>query len=146
MKQWLCTMFIALMIACSDSGERPVLPPANTVIPNPVLQKDAKCPNGTWLNYENFGEAFFVKYCTHCHARDLTGASRIGAPDAINLDRPEDVATWRAKILKVAATGGNNSMPPSGQTPSQERARLAEWLNCGGPADRDRLQSDNESN
>jgi hypothetical protein len=136
---------LAIMVGCSGGGQHPVAPPANGIILNPVLQKDTNCPNGSLLTYENFGEAFLTRYCTDCHARDLTGENRFGAPEEINLDRPQDVSTWRSLILTTAGAGEKSSMPPGARNiSSSERSRLVEWLNCGGSADVDTLTSDLE--
>ncbi len=137
--------FAAHLMSCSGGGQRPVTPPSNGVILNPVLQKDTTCPNGSLLTYENFGEAFLTKYCTHCHARDLSGDLRFGAPEEVNLDKPEDVSTWRVLILSTAGVGDKSSMPPGARNiPSADRSRLAEWLNCGGSANSDSIISDLE--
>ena len=63
------------------------------------------CDTGTYLTYDNFGEEFFLNYCTSCHSSHLVKNDsineRYGAPVEINLDSPEDIQLHRVKILNV---------------------------------------------
>ena len=120
--------------SCGKAGDSAAYTPP--VIQNPVLQNGSVCPNGTLLSYENFGESFMLNYCTSCHARDLSEAARSGAPELLHLDRPGDMAQWRAKMITTAATA-SGGMPPAANVPARDRQKLAEWLSCGAPAETD---------
>lgn len=63
-------------------------------------KKGLNCDEGSHLNYDNFGEGFFLTYCTSCHSSSLTTIeSRLGAPLHINLDTPEGIELNRVGIL-----------------------------------------------
>jgi len=128
----LLLMFAA---SCGGSGEAP---PKNREIPNPQLQKNDNCQNGTLLTYRNFAEGFFMNYCNSCHSRDLPESLRSGAPTDANFDHPDGVTEWAAKIYATAASAAG-TMPPSKNVPAADRARLAEWINCGAAVDEDRV-------
>lgn len=73
-------------------------------IPNNRVYKKTNylnCKQGTFLTYDNFGEDFFLNYCTSCHSSSVPEAERHGAPLLINLDTPEDIQLNRAGILDV---------------------------------------------
>lgn len=100
------------------------------------------CPTRPTLTYENFGRGFMGHYCVRCHAADLVGDARHGAPSSANLDRLAGVKDYRAEVDALAAAGPhvfNSQMPPSGELPEgatplgEERRRLGEWLACGAP-------------
>jgi hypothetical protein len=79
----------------SESGEANIY--ANKKI---GLKNRNKCKEGSHLNYDNFGEAFFLNYCTSCHSSDLkTSDERLGAPSHINLDTPQGVELNRIGVL-----------------------------------------------
>ena len=89
-------------------------------------QPAASCPDdGTNLTYANFGQAFMSSYCVSCHGR-----TRV--EHGVDLSTLARVKMWSAAVLHEAGTG--TSMPPAGEpAPSTaERAKLAEWLACGG--------------
>lgn len=151
MRRSLTPLLLAFALAassCGDGGDAPDTatddenqPDPPERIPNEApapVQTALNCPKGTHLNYENFGEAFLLNYCTSCHSKHLPAARRAGAPLAANFDTASDASVWRAVILKKAVT--EMSMPPSANMPPLDRALLAEWLNCGAPSGSDRIE------
>ncbi|MBK9034236.1 MAG: hypothetical protein IPL61_23730 [Myxococcales bacterium] len=114
----------ALAVACSDSAL--FGPPT-----------EATCPPTSTTTWVSFGEAFMTRYCTRCHATDLVGADRHGAPSFHDFDTPFGVRVVRAHIDETSAAGPaavNTSMPPDGERPTlAERQQLGEWLACGAP-------------
>lgn len=98
----------------------------------------AACPEGSTLTYESFGRTFFDTYCTRCHASDLTGPSRMGAPVDHDFDMLVEIQEHAVHIDQQAAIGPNRAnrfMPPSGMPipGDEERRQLGEWLACGAP-------------
>ena len=97
----------------------------------------ATCPSDSSLSYESFGEDFFARYCTTCHASALNGAARLSAPSDVNFDTVELIQSQIASIDEQAAAGPdgvNTAMPNAGARPSdEERRQLGEWLACGAP-------------
>ncbi len=137
----LVLLSIALLLSCGRGGteepdpvnpfETNPIPPLPTAQPLPP-QTNLTCPKGTPLAYDNFGAAFFARYCLFCHTSAKSELARNGAPADINFDSAHDIQIWRAQILsKTIGTGA--SMPPSGAVSSTEQAALSEWLNCGAP-------------
>ena len=88
---------------------------------------DHDCPpEGTTLTYDNFGEAFFERWCVYCHG----GANSYSSRSFTSVDV---IRSQRERIYANAAAG-NTSMPPGPDDPSEvEREQLAEWLACGAP-------------
>ena len=101
----------------------------------------ATCPEGSALTYDNFAAGFFTTYCTTCHASDLTGLDRHGAPSDHNFDTLQGVIDELDHVDEAAAAGPdavNTVMPPEddavNDVPSEEeRFDLGEWLACGAP-------------
>lgn len=95
------------------------------------------CPEDSTLTWANFGQKFFVDYCTQCHSTELTGAQRQGAPEDHNFDTVELVLTQIEHIDGQAAAGPDsvNTLMPLGEPkPTEgEREKLGEWLACGAP-------------
>jgi mono/diheme cytochrome c family protein len=104
-----CVLAAAFVAACADE-----------------TLEDAPCPErGTTLTYENFGRAFFARYCVECHGR---GSSSSRAYTSVERIREE-----RGRIF-VNAAASNTTMPPGPDDPPRaERDALAEWLACGAP-------------
>ena len=127
-------MFMTQACGSSSGIEEQVARPAVKSI-----VEDTKCPEGTTLTYENFGESFLAKYCLSCHHSGLAKADRLGAPTDVNLDSYQDISTHRKDIIKTATKKSNARMPPSRHVPTYEKELLAEWLNCGAPGDRAQL-------
>lgn len=94
------------------------------------------CPDDSFLTYESFGGPFMLTYCTACHHSRLPADQRQGAPIEVNFDSLDDV---RARADRIWARGAdhNDTMPPVGAAPAEERTRLGQWLACGAPADAD---------
>jgi hypothetical protein len=111
-------MLLVALLAC---GGDPQAPPDPTD-PDP-------CDG---LDWHRVGEPFVTTWCTTCHAPGLTGPSRFGAPDGLDLDTLDAVRTWEARIRAVAV-GDDATMPPASPAPAAERARFEAWLDCGAP-------------
>ena len=99
------------------------------------LPTGAACPSDSALTYDGFGRPFLERYCVRCHAADLAGAARAGAPEGSDLDTRDGVLGSLADIDEAAAFGPfaeNLHMPPDAPFPTEEeRTRLGEWLACG---------------
>jgi uncharacterized membrane protein len=112
----------AAVAACSDPDPTPT---------------GSTCPAGSTLTYESFGQAFMESYCTRCHASDLHGADRHGAPLYHDFDTLDGILAVADHVDEWAAAGPdavNRLMPPSGEAPTDdERYQLGEWLACGAP-------------
>lgn len=97
----------------------------------------ATCPSDSALTYQNFGQDFFSRYCTTCHASSLNGASRLSAPVDVDFDAQALIQRQLAAIDETAAAGPdavNTAMPNAGVRPTEaERRQLGEWLACGAP-------------
>ncbi|HMJ12187.1 MAG TPA: hypothetical protein VK524_12270, partial [Polyangiaceae bacterium] len=91
----------------------------------------ATCSSGSELTYENFGQPFFLSWCSGCHAEDLTESERAGAPPSLNFDELSTIRGHNERIVERAVT--HKTMPPAGGPPEDERQRLGEWLACGAP-------------
>jgi hypothetical protein len=100
----------------------------------------AECPDVSTPTYANFGQGFMERYCTRCHAANLSGDDRHGAPSDANFDTRAGVRASRSAIDALAAAGPhalNDAMPPSREWPEgptplpEERRMLGEWLACG---------------
>jgi len=100
------------------------------------------CPEeGTTLTWSGFAEPFYAKYCTRCHASDLEGTARQGAPAWFDVD------TYETAVADTGPTGDGDlgyvweqvavlsTMPPNSWVrPTAEEVRqLGEWLACGQP-------------
>ncbi len=134
---WMTTL---LATACGDSVFGP--------------PTEATCPPDSTLTYESFGQAFMEKYCTSCHAEDLRGTERNGAPSFHDFDTLFGIRAVSDHIDETAGAGPaatNTGMPPE-ECPSTpggplnrdcpkptlaERKQLANWIACGMPADAD---------
>ncbi len=93
----------------------------------------ADCPD---LTYENFAADFLGSFCTRCHNSALSGAARNGAPAGLNWDQL-DVVRDNLDRIRVRATQVN-TMPPTEPRPDEDqRALLAEWIDCGAPSEDD---------
>jgi hypothetical protein len=86
------------------------------------------CEDVPLVNWNNFGEGFFIQNCNGCHHSETT--NRYGAPEGVIFDTAADV--WSQKAIVLYAAGGDGpSMPPQGGSTALEREKLAIWLNCG---------------
>ena len=98
---------------------------------------EATCPPTSTLTWASFGQPFMTRYCTRCHAADVVGADRQGAPSFHDFDTVFGVRAVRVHIDETTAAGPaavNTSMPPDGDRPTlAERQQLGEWLACRAP-------------
>ncbi|MDQ3340048.1 MAG: hypothetical protein M4D80_33230 [Myxococcota bacterium] len=121
MRSWLS---IAIFVAAcgNDVG----VPPPNE--PDPPTDPEA-CET-SYLSYGNFGAPFVVNWCRGCHASSVPAGMRQKAPIDVNFDTEADVLAYRERF-RVRATGTKPTMPPAGGPTAEERALLAEWIDCG---------------
>lgn len=98
---------------------------------------ESTCPPNSTLTYENFGAGFMNTYCTRCHAMELTGAARMGAPSFHDFDTIFGIRAVSNHVDETTASGPaatNEGMPPDKPFPSlMERKQLGEWIACGMP-------------
>ena len=113
MASWIKTSMVLLaLIGCEENTQK-------------------MCEESPWT-YENTGEIFMLNWCTSCHHSELTGDSRGGATDGVNLNGFENVAAFLDRIDAVALSD-SPTMPPSGGPTEAELDRMREWLTCGAP-------------
>lgn len=86
------------------------------------------CQRDPPLTWENFGQGWMGKHCTGCHSSLVREDQRNGAPVGVDLDTWPDMLTWAARIEVRALE--DLDMPPGGGPSEEERALLAEWLEC----------------
>jgi uncharacterized membrane protein len=84
----------------------------------------------SYLDYSNFGEPFLLDWCAGCHSAALPANMRQMAPAGVDFDSIEGVRQFQARILARGA-GAMPTMPPAGGPSAEERAMLAEWIECG---------------
>ena len=99
------------------------------------IASGATCPDDAGsLTYDDFGKPFVESYCVRCHASELTGDARRGAPLGHDFDSLEGILLVADHIDQLAAAGPdhvNETMPPNGDKPSlHEREQLGQWLDC----------------
>jgi len=90
---------------------------------------DPECTDLTW---DTYGEGYLRSWCNGCHSAEVEGDGRAGAPVGVDFDTH---AGLREHLDRVVArgTGDDPTMPPVGGADDAERARFAEWLDCGAP-------------
>jgi len=146
MRSWRDAAFAALAIAaplmlaaCYGGGPATPLTPAEdgadaaTPTQEGVTSlADRPCPPGSPLTYDNFGDPFFMTWCTGCHSASLATASRENAPTAVNFNTLDEVRQYAPRIWARAADT-NATMPPAGGPHPDERTFLGDWLACGAP-------------
>jgi hypothetical protein len=102
-----------------------------TIPPPPYASFDERpCPSDSVLTWENFGEPFMRSWCTGCHSSSQPVDRRLGAPVEINFDDLDGVREHASRVWSRSADQ-NNTMPPAGLPPEDERNDLGEWLACG---------------
>ena len=83
----------------------------------------------TW---HNFGESFFLTWCSSCHAESTD--DRHGAPGSVFLDTEADIRRWQDRIrVRVIE---EESMPVGGGISTSELELLEDYLDrlaCGEP-------------
>jgi hypothetical protein len=94
------------------------------------------CPDDSILTYENFGEGFFLTWCSGCHSAALPEGERQQAPLDSTYDSLEEIREGAARIWRRAGDH-NRTMPPLAGPDDEEHERLGEWLACGAPSERD---------
>jgi len=98
---------------------------------------ESVCPQGSTLTYDNFGKPFMDNYCTRCHASDLRGEDRHGAPSFHDFDTLFGIKVVSDHVDETTAAGPaatNSGMPPDKPYPTlEERKQLGEWIACGMP-------------
>lgn len=119
----LLTLPLTLSIGCSgESGDDDDDDDDTTPTETPVVDCSGTIPT--------FSEVTIWPACTSCHASDLSGASRSGAPPDINFDvytSAKDYAT-----LAVAEVD-SGSMPIGGSVEQSQKDSLRKWAQCGTP-------------
>lgn len=89
------------------------------------------------VTWENFGESFFLTWCTGCHHSALPSAERACAPCGANFDSHagagERAAIIKLRVLDYMTVDGLTPMPPAAILPEEELALLREWIDCGAP-------------
>jgi hypothetical protein len=114
---------VAVVMACS-SGDNDTPTPTNN--PSTAMQGDS-C-----VSYEDFAGPFLLNWCVGCHSSSLDEAHRKMAPLGMDFDTLEGVRA-HADRIKIRATELKN-MPPLGGPSDEERALLAEWIDCDLPS------------
>lgn len=108
--------------ACSSDDSEPT--PTNQ--PNTAMQEDS-C-----VSYEDFAGPFLLNWCVGCHSSSLDEAHRKMAPLGMDFDTLAGVRA-HADRIKVRVSELQN-MPPLGGPSDEERALLAEWIDCDLPS------------
>ena len=75
--------------------------------------------------YENFGAGFMTEHCQGCHAEGA--ADREGAPVEITFDNVASILEHREIIIYEIE---EQTMPPVGGIPQEERSAAVEWMTC----------------
>ena len=92
-------------------------------------QDSGDCLRDPPLSYGNFGKGLMGRHCTGCHSSLLPEGQRNLAPVGVDLDTWAGVVQWGPRI-EARSVGDAPTMPPGGGPTAQERAMLAEWLQC----------------
>jgi uncharacterized membrane protein len=103
---------ILLLLACLADGE----------------DTAGACDRDPPLDYLTFGKPLMQTHCTGCHSSLVREDQRNDAPVGLDLDTYDDVVEW-AERIRVRAVE-EQDMPPGGGPSDEERALLAEWLDC----------------
>lgn len=107
--------------------------PVGTIDSADTFVPGRACPPDSSLSWDNFGQRFMERHCTHCHSADLSGdVARSDAPAVVDLDTVEGVRAWTLRVYERAADD-NSGMPPSGSVSQSDRRALGDWLACGAP-------------
>ena len=89
-------------------------------IPESVQQEECSS-----FYYENFGAGFITEHCQGCHAQGAN--DREGAPQDVFFDDVSFILEHRDAIIYEIE---EETMPPAGGIPHEERDAALEWLNC----------------
>lgn len=88
--------------------------------PNDVQEEECSS-----FYYENFGVGFMTENCQGCHAQQAI--DRQGAPQDISFDDVSSILEHRDAVVYEIE---EETMPPAGGIPQEERDAALEWLNC----------------
>jgi uncharacterized membrane protein len=88
---------------------------------------DTAC-DASALSYQTFGEPFLASWCRGCHSSEVPPEMRQRAPLEVNFNSRAEVQAFIKRIGSLVAA---SAMPPAGGPSGQERALLAEWIECG---------------
>lgn len=119
-------MILLLLVAC---GADPADVAGETGEEIGYSPEDATCDRTPALDWNNFGDPFFTRYCTSCHSSALTGADRGGAPEGVDFDAENQAIAWSGRLEEVVL-GAEPTMPPGGGPTESELAMLTEWIGC----------------
>lgn len=118
----LLTLPLALSTACSgESGDDE---DDDDTTPTEVPTVDC---SGT---VPTFSEVTIWPACTSCHASDLSGASRSGAPPGIDFDVYTSAKEYATLAVAEVESG---SMPLGGSVETSQKDSLKKWAQCGTP-------------
>ena len=82
--------------------------------------------------YTNDVAAITAEHCLSCHASDLQGPARSGAPTDLNWDDYEAIEPDVARFAD-AITSGRMPPMPNPPVPAEQRMLVDEWRACGFP-------------
>ena len=88
---------------------------------------DTQCEEIYDLNWENFGQGFFLTYCNSCHSE--SSPNRFGAPEGIDFDTEAQVRAWRDRLEVVVLE--EESMPLGGGVFDDDLYLFGVYLECG---------------
>jgi uncharacterized membrane protein len=91
---------------------------------------DAEGPCSPYVTWATVGEPYVRTWCASCHAADLHGPDRAGAPLGVDFDTLDDV---RSRADRVSQRVTDDTMPPSTAPDATERTRFLDWMRCGLP-------------
>ena len=123
MRSWLSVL--VLVAACGNDVGMPAGGDDGTDPPT-----DPDVCETSYLEYSNFGEPFVLNWCRGCHSSTVPAGMRQKAPIDVNFDTEADVLAHKERI-RSRSTGTKPTMPPAGGPTAEERALLAEWIDCG---------------
>ncbi len=98
----------------------------------PSVSTNDPCDASVWQTWHTFGQGYVSTWCTPCHSETLVGDARRGAPDAVNLDRWEDLQTHLQRSI-ARSVAPDPTMPPGGGIQASEIALWTQYLECGAP-------------
>ncbi len=88
-----------------------------------------ECPPNS-ENQQASGSMTMFFTCTGCHSETLTGPDRVGAPEGMDFDTPEQVRAYDEEIYESVVNG---SMPPGGGLNDSQIEAVRVYLACGAP-------------
>jgi uncharacterized membrane protein len=124
MRSWRDAVIVCAIAGCGAT-------PVELSVDAPAVDAAATCQT-SYLTYDDFGAPFVASWCRGCHSAQLPPDMRQGSPMDINFDSVDDIRQLSARMI-VRACAAPPTMPPRGGPSDDDRARLAEWLNCGAP-------------